>query len=78
VEREKVVSRERDVERRREVWEWEGWVYAHAEMGAPSMFRFLPASTILASHPPSPIYILLFSLVGGLETQFSKQLAVWC
>ena len=43
-----MVSRGRKVERRREVWEWQGLVYAHAEMGAPSMFRFLPAITTLA------------------------------
>ena len=40
-----MVPKEREVERRREVREWEGRVCARAEIGAPSMLRLIRRDT---------------------------------
>jgi hypothetical protein len=52
-------------------------MHARAEMGAPSMFRFLPVRTILVSmvsHPPSPIHESWFPM----ETSFTSSANECC
>ena len=45
--------REREVERRRDVWEWEGCVCAREEIGQPSTLRLTRRAEALAMRSPA-------------------------
>ncbi len=45
-ERVKGIPKEREVNRSREVCEWEGWVWVSEAVGAPSMLRLIRRSVV--------------------------------